>query len=71
MPVGEGIAKPYWRDVQGIIPNEKGIIKKFLRDFPEIGEMLDRGELKPKGFRDNPAIVLPLMDKFLEQRKTN
>lgn len=71
MPVEEGVAKPYWMDVQGIMPNAKGIIKKFLKDFPEIGKMIDKGELTPKEFRDNPAIVLPMMDYFLEQRKSD
>lgn len=69
MPVNEGIAKPYWMDVKGIMPNAKGAIKKFLKDFPEIGEMIDNGKLTAKEFRDNPAIVLPMMDYFLEQRK--
>lgn len=69
MPVSEGMAKGYWMDVQGVMPNAKGFIKKFLKDFPEIGEMLDKGELTAKEFRENPAIVLPMMDEILEKRK--
>lgn len=68
MPVDEGLAKPYWMDIKGIMPNAKGAIKKFLKDFPEIGDMIDNGKLTPKEFRDNPAMVLPLMDDFLEKR---
>lgn len=71
MPVDEGVAKPYWMDVEGVMPNAKGTIKKFLKDFPEIGNMIDNGELTAKEFRDNPSIVLPMMDDFLEQRKAN
>ena len=32
---------------------------------PEIGNMMDNGELTVKEFRDNPSIVLPLMDDFV------
>ncbi len=61
----KGVAKPYWIDVDGLMPNAKGIIKKFLKEFPEIGNMIDNGELTVKEFRDNPSIVLPLMDDFV------
>lgn len=69
MTADEGIAKPYWTDMDGVIPNLKGVIKKFLKDFPEIGEMIDKGELKPKEFRKNPSIVYPIMDDALAKRK--
>ena len=36
---------------------------------PEIGNMIVNEELTAKEFRDNPSIVLPLMDDFLKQRK--
>ena len=32
---------------------------------PEIGNMIVNGELTVKEFRDNPSIVLPLMDDFV------
>ncbi len=69
MPVEEGVAKPYWMDLQGIMPNPKGFMKKFLKEFPEIVEMINKGELTPKEFRDNPAIVLPIMDKTYKKQK--
>ena len=61
----KGVAKPYRIDVDGLMPNAKGIIKKFLKELPEIGNMIDNGELTVKEFRDNPSIVLPLMDDFV------
>jgi adenosyl cobinamide kinase/adenosyl cobinamide phosphate guanylyltransferase len=36
---------------------------------PEIGNMIVNEELTAKEFRDNPSIVLPLMDDFFKQRK--
>lgn len=44
----KGVAKPYRIDVDGLMPNAKGIIKKFLKEFPEIGNMIDNGELTVK-----------------------
>lgn len=61
----KGVAKPYRIDVDGLMPNAKGIIKKFPKEFPEIGNMIDNGKLIVKEFGDNPSIVLPLMDEFV------
>lgn len=69
MPTEEKIARPYWSDIQGIMPNAKGFIKKFLKDFPEIVKMIDNGELTTKDFRENPAIVLPIMDKTYKKQE--
>lgn len=38
-------------------------MKFYFREFPDIVKMIDNDELTPEMFRENPAIVLPLMDK--------
>lgn len=65
---GNEIAVAYWDDVNGIIPGMKKLMKFLFRDFPEIKEMIDEGTLKPKDFRDNCLIILPIIDEILEQR---
>lgn len=57
------VAKAYWDDTDGVIPNMKKVMKFYFREFPDIVQMVDSGEITPEMFRDNPAIVLPLMDK--------
>lgn len=59
---GDDVAKAYWDDINGIIPGMKRVMKFFFRDFPELQDMVDAGEIKGGDFRDNPAMVLPLMD---------
>lgn len=59
-----GTAKAYWDDTDGIIPGMKKVMKFYLREFPELQQMVDDDELTPEAFRKNPAIVLPMMDRL-------
>ncbi len=61
-PHKEPIAIGYWTDIDGNIPNVKGFMKKYMKEFPTIVQMINDGELTPERFRNNPAIVLPIMD---------
>lgn len=60
---GQSIAKAYWTDTDGIVPNMKKAMKFYFREFPELMEMVNSGEVTPKMFKKNPTIVLPLMDR--------
>lgn len=60
--VADGVAVPYWTEIGGVVPNAKKAIKHFLKAFPAVCEMIDKGDIKPKEFRSNPGIVLPYMD---------
>ena len=57
-------AVAYWCETGDLVPGMKKVMKFYLREFPELVEMVDKGELKPNDFRSNPAIVLPLIDKY-------
>lgn len=57
------VAVAYWDDVDDIIPGMKKVMKFYLREFPELVEMVDKEEITARDFRDNPTIVLPLIDK--------
>ncbi len=57
------VAKAYWDDTDGVVPNMNKVMKFYFREFPDIVKMIDNDELTPEMFRENPAIVLPLMDK--------
>lgn len=63
------IAKAYWDDTDGIIPNMKKVMKFYFRDFPRLVEMVDNGEITPEMFRENPAMVLPIMDSTYSPKK--
>lgn len=56
------IAKAYWDDTDGVIPNMKKVMKFYFREFPKLVEMVDNDEITPEMFRENPAMVLPIMD---------
>lgn len=62
------VAVAYWCETGDLVPSMRRVMKFYLREFPELVEMVDKGELKPSDFRDNPAIVLPLMDKFYKSK---
>lgn len=66
---GEDVAKAYWLDTKDIIPGMRKVMKFYFREFPEIQQMIDDGTLTPEDFREDPTIVLPLMDTTLGQRK--
>lgn len=59
---GSSVAKAYWDDTDGVIPNMKTVMKFYFREFPELVKKVDSGEITPQMFRDNPAMVLPIMD---------
>ncbi len=61
-------AKVYWDDTDGIIPSMKKVMKFYLREFPALVEMIDNEELTPTMFRDNPAIVYPIMDRTYKSK---
>ncbi len=63
------IAKAYWDDTDGVVPGMKKVMKFYLREFPQIVKMVDDGTLTPEMFQKNPAIVLPLMDRFYTEKK--
>lgn len=60
------IAVAYWDDTDGIIPKMEKVMKFYFREFPELQELVDRKELTPEMFRENPAIVLPIMDRTFQ-----
>lgn len=61
--IADGVAVPYWTEIGGVVPGAKKAIKHFLKAFPKVCEMIDKGEITPKEFRSNPGIVLPYMDE--------
>lgn len=61
---GSDMAKAYWDDTDGVIPSMKKVMKFYLREFPELQQMVEDGNLTPKAFRENPAVVLPIMDRM-------
>lgn len=63
------VAKAYWDDTDGVIPNMKKVMKFYFRDFPKLVEMVDNGEITPEMFRENPAMVLPVMDSTYSPKK--
>lgn len=62
------IATAYWDDTDGTIPSMEKVMKFYFREFPQLQEMVDRKEITAKMFRDNPAIVLPIMDKTYQPK---
>lgn len=58
----EDITKAYWVDTNDLIPNIRKQMKFYFREFPGVQKFIDDKELDPKAFRENPTIVLPLMD---------
>lgn len=68
-PKDKGVAKAYWDDTDGVVPGMKKVMKFYFREFPEIVEMVEKGELTPEMFRKNPAMVLPLMDRTYDSSK--
>ncbi len=69
LPKDSDIAKAYWNDTDGVIPNMKKVMKFYFREFPMLVEMVDNGEITPEMFRENPAIVLPIMDRTYSPKK--
>ena len=65
------MAKAYWDDVDDIIPGMKKVMKFYFREFPELQQMVDDKQLTPSEFRENPTIVLPIMDKLCEVKNRN
>lgn len=57
------VAVAYWDGTNDITPAMRKVMKFLLREFPDLVEMVDDGTLTPEMFRQNPAIVLPLIDK--------
>lgn len=66
---GDDVAKAYWLDSSDLIPGMRKVMKFYFREFPEIQQMIEDGTLTPKDFRNNPTIILPLIDSALEQQK--
>ena len=42
------VAKTYWDDTDGIVPNMKKVMKFYFREFPDIVKMIDNDELTPQ-----------------------
>ncbi len=63
------VAVAFWCETGDIVPAMRKVMKFYLREFPELVEMVENKELTPNEFRDNPAIVLPLMNKFYKPKK--
>lgn len=63
------VAVAYWCEIGDIVPAMRRVMKFYLREFPELVEMVEKKELTPDEFRSNPAIVLPLMDKFYKPKE--
>lgn len=66
---GEDVAKSYWFASSDLILGLRKAMKFYFREFPELQQMVEDETLTPKDFRNDPTIVLPLMDAALEQRK--
>ncbi|MDE6418635.1 MAG: hypothetical protein K2K49_05440 [Duncaniella sp.] len=66
---GEDVAKYYWLDTKDLIFGMRKVLKFYFREFPELVQMIEDGTLDPNDFRDDPTIVLPMMDAILGQRK--
>ena len=60
------IAVAYWDDTDGTIPKMEKVMKFYFREFPELQKLVDRKELTSEMFRENPAIVLPIMDRTFQ-----
>ncbi len=65
------MAKAYWDDTDDIIPSMKKVMKFYFREFPELQQMVDDEQLTPKAFRDNPTIVLPIMNELCANGSDN
>lgn len=63
------VAVAYWCDSGDIIPSMRKVMKFYFREFPKLVEMVENKELTPDQFRTNPAMVLPLMDKFYKPKE--
>ena len=63
------VAVAYWCDSGDIIPSMRKVMKFYFREFPELVEMVENKELTPDEFRNDPTIVLPLMDKFYKPQE--
>lgn len=61
---GSDIAKAYWDDIDDIIPSMKKVMKFYFREFPELQQMVENEQITPEAFRDNPTIVLPIMNEL-------
>lgn len=60
---------PYGRDgfaTKGLL---KYIFKNYLPEFPELMDMLKKGEIKAKEVQRNPTVLMYYVDKILEDRK--
>lgn len=60
---------PYGRDgfaTKGIL---KHVFKHYLPEFPELMDMLKKGEIKAKEVQRNPTVLMYYVDKILEDRK--
>lgn len=66
---GEEVAKAYWLDTKDLVPGMRKVMKFYFREFPELQQMIDDGTLTTEDFRNDPTIVLPLIDEVLEKRK--
>lgn len=66
---GEDVAKSYWFATSDLIIGMRKSMKFFFREFPELQQMVDDGTLTPDDFRENPTIVLPLMDTIIGMRQ--
>lgn len=64
------IVKAYWDDTDGIVPGMKNVMKFYLREFPELQQMVEDGKLTPDAFHENPASVLPLMNRMYNPEVT-
>lgn len=58
------VAKAYWDDTDDVIPGMKKVLKLYFREFPELQEMVEDERITPKEFRDNPTIVLSIMNEL-------
>ena len=69
LPKDSDVAVAYWDDVDDIIPGMKKTMKFYLREFPELVELVDNEEITPRMFRDNPTIVLPIIDRIYKPKE--
>lgn len=66
---GEEVAVPYWFADTGIVAGLKAALKLLFKDFPEIIEMVDNGQIDRKEFIEHPEMMMPILNDVLVNRK--
>lgn len=66
---GEEVAEPYWFASNGTVVGLKAAMKLVFKDYPEIIELFDNGQIDRKEFIEHPEIMMPILNDVLVNRK--